>query len=47
LCRFFGLSDGWWLHGQVRYDTECAKDVLADALAKIKPWRRSGEDVPA
>jgi antitoxin HigA-1 len=34
LCRFFGLSEGWWLRGQVRYDTECAKD----ALAKIKPW---------
>lgn len=38
LCRFFGLSDGWWLRGQARYDTECAKDVLADSLKKIKPW---------
>ena len=25
LCRFFGLSEGWWLRGQVRYDTERAK----------------------
>ena len=33
LCRFFGLSDGWWLRLQADYDTELAK-----ALAKIKPW---------
>ncbi|MEO5558930.1 MAG: HigA family addiction module antitoxin [Dokdonella sp.] len=38
LCRFFGLSEGYWLRGQVRYDTEIAKDMLATTLAKIKPW---------
>ena len=38
LCRFFGLSEGWWLRGQVRYDTERAKHVLATALDKIRPW---------
>ena len=38
LCRFFGLSEGWWLRGQARYDTERAKDALAQTLAKIKPW---------
>lgn len=38
LCRFFGLSDGYWLRGQARYDTEVAKDVLQAELAKIKPW---------
>ena len=38
LCRFFGLSDGWWLRGQARYDMESAKDALADSLKKIKPW---------
>ena len=38
LCRFFGLSEGYWLRGQVRYDTEIAKDMLAPTLAKIKPW---------
>ncbi len=21
LCRYFGLSDGWWLRGQANYDT--------------------------
>ena len=38
LCRFFGLSDGWWLRLQADYDTEKAKGALADTLAKIKPW---------
>ena len=38
LCRFFGLSEGWWLRAQARYDTECAKDLLASTLEQIKPW---------
>lgn len=38
LCRFFGLSEGYWLRGQARYDTECAKDALGKELAKIRPW---------
>ena len=38
LCRFFGLSEGYWLRGQVRYDTEVTKDSLAPILAEIKPW---------
>jgi antitoxin HigA-1 len=38
LCRFFGLSEGYWLRGQGRFDTETAKDALAAELAKIKPW---------
>jgi addiction module HigA family antidote len=38
LCKFFGLSEGWWLRGQARYDTELAKDALGETLAKIKPW---------
>ena len=39
LCRFFGLSDGWWLRCQVRFDTEIARGKMADTLAKIKPWK--------
>ncbi len=27
LCRFFGLSNGYWL-----------RDALAEALDRIKPW---------
>lgn len=41
LCRFFGLSEGYWLRGQARFDTETAKDMLAAELAKIKPWASS------
>jgi len=44
LCRFFGLSDGWWLRLQADYDTELAKAALARTLAKIKPWAESVED---
>ena len=38
LCRFFGLSNGYWLRAQATYDTELAEETLAQALAKIKPW---------
>lgn len=44
LCRFFGLSDGWWLRLQADHDTEVAKVTLAKALAKIKPWAETAED---
>ncbi len=40
LCRFFGLSNGYWLRAQVAYDTEVAEEALAKTLAKIKPWVR-------
>ena len=36
LCKYFGLSEGWWLRGQVRFDTEIAKRSLQAELAKIK-----------
>ena len=39
LCRFFGLSNGYWLRAQAAYDTEVAEDALSDTLAKIKPWQ--------
>jgi addiction module HigA family antidote len=38
LCKFFGLSEGYWLRGQARFDTEMAKDALADELARIRPF---------
>jgi addiction module HigA family antidote len=41
LCRFFGLSNGYWLRAQAAYDTEIAQDALAKTLAKIRPWRGS------
>jgi addiction module HigA family antidote len=36
LCKYFGLSEGWWLRGQVRFDTEIAKRTMQKELAKIK-----------
>ncbi len=39
LCRFFGLSEGYWLRGQAHYDTEIAKDGMAGVLARILPWK--------
>lgn len=39
LCKFFGLSEGYWLRGQARYDTETVKDTLADTLLKIRTWQ--------
>jgi antitoxin HigA-1 len=47
LCKFFGLSEGWWLRGQARYDTELARDALATALAKIRPWTKRNSDLEA
>ena len=38
LCRFFGLSNGYWLRAQVAHDTEVAEGTLPKTLAKIKPW---------
>jgi antitoxin HigA-1 len=37
LCRFFGLSDGWWLRLQVSHDTTIAKRKMVAELAKIVP----------
>jgi antitoxin HigA-1 len=39
LCRFFGLSNGYWLRAQAAYDTEVTEEKIADVLAKIKPWQ--------
>jgi addiction module HigA family antidote len=38
LCRFFGLSDGYWLRAQTAYEIEVAQRDLAPVLKKIKPW---------
>lgn len=40
LCRYFGLTDGYWLRGQARYDTECARDALQEELKRIQPLAR-------
>ena len=39
LCKFFGLSDGYWLRAQAAYDTEVARERLAPKLKSIRSWR--------
>lgn len=39
-CRFFGLTNGYWLRVQAAYDTELAEEALATELASIRPWVR-------
>ena len=39
LCRFFGLSEGWWLRLQANHDTRKAKAELAKELDLIKPLK--------
>jgi addiction module HigA family antidote len=41
LCRFFGLSNGYWLRAQAAHDTEVAAKALAPVLRRIKPWAGS------
>ena len=41
LCRFFGLSNGYWLRAQAAHDTEVAEKSLVKTLAKIQPWSKS------
>jgi addiction module HigA family antidote len=38
LCKFFGLSNGYWLRAQAAHDSEIAAKKLAVALRRIKPW---------
>ena len=53
LCRFFGLSNGYWLRAQAAYDTEVAERTLGPKLVNIRPWtgvaaqQGAAADVPA
>lgn len=38
LCRFFGLSDGYWLRAQAAYDLEATRRNIGPALDRITPW---------
>lgn len=40
LCRFFGLSDGYWLRAQAAYDIEIARRKLEPELKRIKPFTK-------
>jgi addiction module HigA family antidote len=39
LCRFFSLSNGYWLRAQAAHDTEVAAKEIAADLRRIKPWK--------
>ncbi len=41
LCRFFGLSNGYWLRAQAAHDTEVTSRSIAAELRRIKPWKGS------
>lgn len=36
LCKFFGLSDGYWLRAQAAYDTDVTRRNIEPELKKIK-----------
>ena len=38
LCRFFGLSTGYWLRAQAAHDLEVAQRQLDTELALIQPF---------
>jgi len=38
LCKFFGLSNGYWLRAQAAHDTEVAERRMGDLLSKIRPY---------
>ena len=44
LCRFLGLTNGYWLRVQASYDTEVTEDVLAEQLKSIRPWDSESHD---
>ena len=37
LCKFFGLSEGYWLRAQAACDLEVVKSAIEAELAKIIP----------
>ncbi|AOY60154.1 HigA family addiction module antitoxin [Desulfococcus multivorans] len=39
LCRFLGLSNGYWLRAQAAFDIEVAQDALSETLKAIRPWK--------
>ncbi len=47
LCRFFGLSEGYFLRLQNAFDTLEAKRKIAPVLAKIRPLAKPARQVAA
>lgn len=45
LCKFFGLSEGYFLRLQVAYELLEAKRLLTTKIAKIKPYAMIAQEV--
>ena len=41
LCRYFGLTDGYWLRAQVAFDLEAEKRRIEPELDKIVPVQQA------
>jgi addiction module HigA family antidote len=41
LCKYFGLSKGYWLRAQAAHDLEIAEIKLRTTLNRIKPLKES------
>jgi len=39
LCRFFGVSEGFWLRLQASHDLKLAKQALGGVLPSIEPFQ--------
>lgn len=37
LSRYLGLTEGYWLNAQARYDLLVAREAIAQDLARIEP----------
>jgi len=38
LCRYFGLSNGYWLRAQILFDLETTHQRIGEALNAIVPY---------
>ena len=43
LCRYFGLSDGYWLRAQMVYDLELERRRIEPEFEKIRPLALTAE----
>ena len=41
LCRFVGLTDGYWLRAQEAYDLEITRRKLEPELKRIRPFNQA------
>jgi addiction module HigA family antidote len=46
LCKFFGLSEGYFLRLQLSYELLDAKKELIKKIAKIKPYAAIIKEIP-